>query len=243
MHASHLILFFSAIPIGVVAVVFGGTMFLSLPLFQILFPEMTLGAIVGNIKCGSLPRNVASLHPLRKSIHMKGVLWISVAFIVGGILGARSIAHLSQAFVLPTIIAAFFVTEYASWIQKHIPSKAIILVALVVGFYGGIIGAGIFLLVIALLRLHYPRDDQITTVRADGLLLEGLLNIGAIAVLAYEGFIDIQIALVWAAGSTLGGYIGGHLIVKTGKCSQPMQQWMLRAMFLVALAIAVWKFV
>lgn len=56
-----IIIFLAAVPLGIYAIIFGGTLFLSLPYFQILFPEALVGSIVGNIKVGSVFRNGMAL--------------------------------------------------------------------------------------------------------------------------------------------------------------------------------------
>ena len=66
---SNLYLFLSAVPIGVFAVVLGGSMFLSIPVFQIFFPEMSMSAVIGNIKVGSVIRNMGAVVVLKKHIN------------------------------------------------------------------------------------------------------------------------------------------------------------------------------
>lgn len=231
------ILFFSAIIIGIFAVLFGGTLFLSLPLFQILFPEMAFGALVGNIKLGSIVRNLAAIVPLRK--HLDTHIWILGAVLAAGsILGATFIAEASLNWIPFALLVGLLISEHSKFLT--IPKQLFWVTAFITGIYGGIIGAGIMLLIIALLQLRY---QHLVSARANAVALE--LSVSIVAVLIFIRFdlIDWHIAFIWATGGIIGGYIGGLLINKTDKLSNTKQQWLLRMAFSMALIVSIYSII
>lgn len=232
-------LFASSVPIGIFAIVFGGTMFLSIPVFQLLFPEMIMASIIGNIKMGSVIRNVGAVHTLRKHINAKKFLPLIAIFCAGSIIGALLVSHASNALILPTIVVAIFVTEFAPWISKHIPKSFFYLITFAVGIFGGIIGAGILLLIIALLRIAIPEDHNLHHVRSLAIFTELLMAVVAVIVFAFTGHLIFHVWVVWAVGSLIGGFIGGKILHHTGKMSPHVQKWALRAIFVFAVLVSV----
>jgi len=229
------ILLFSAVAIGVFAVVFGGTLFLSLPLFQILFPELSLASMIGSIKVGSVFRNASALWSRSKEIDWRS-LWLLLPLGSGSVAGALVVSSMTEVVVPIMLLIGFFLSEKAHTIT--IKDSAYFVVAFIVGFYGGIFGAGILLLLLALLQL---RLGSLVNARTNAILLEMCLSLIAVAVFITQGIINWQIASVWAAGGIVGGYLGGMIIGYTGTLPKQQQQWLVRIAFLLALAIALWK--
>jgi len=229
------IIFVSAIAIGVFAVVMGGTLFLSLPLFQILFPEMSLGAIIGNIKLGSIFRNATALVPLYTQLDKK-VLWLAPILCLGSIVGSWQIVSVSPIIVPLVLILGLLVHEYGK--KLKLPPYLFWGVTFLVGFYGGIFGAGIMLLLLSLLQLRYT---SVTDARANALLLELLVSTVAVMTFWHFDLINWRIAIVWAGGGMIGGLIGGLLIKHTGRWPETTQNWLIRGAFLLALAVGLWR--
>jgi uncharacterized protein len=225
--------FAGAIVIGVFAVVMGGTLFLSLPLFQLLFPEMSLGAMIGNIKLGSILRNATALLPLYRKLN-PDVLWLAPVLCLGSVIGSWQIVSVSHTMVPIVLLLGFLVHEYGK--RLRLPYSLYWVVVFLVGFYGGIFGAGIMLLLLALLQL---RELPLVDARANALLLE--LLVSAVAVLTFWHFdlINWPLALVWASGGMIGGLIGGILIKYSRQWSPTTQHWLVRIAFLIALTVAV----
>lgn len=236
-------LFAASIPIGVFAILIGGSMFLSIPVFQILFPGMAMASIIGNIKMGSALRNISAVFVLRKHVNAKEFIPLIAIFCVGSMIGAYLIAQATNALILPTLVAAVLVTEFAPWLSAHIPKSLFYLIAFAVGIFGGMIGAGIMFLIVALLRIAIPEDHNIHHVRSLAVFTELLMALSTIVILWFAGSLILQVWLVWAAGSLIGGYIGGILLHHTGKLSPRFQKWALRAVFAFALIIAIIKLI
>src|ERR1700745_3210035 len=63
--------------VGILSVIVGGGFFVSIPLLQFLFPSVSYGAIVGNLKVGSFFRGIGSTITDRKEIDWLGEpLWL-----------------------------------------------------------------------------------------------------------------------------------------------------------------------
>ena len=148
---------------------------------------------------------------------------------------------MSQKYVLPIIIGAFFVTEYAQVLASKFGPKLFIVLAILVGIYGGLFGAGIFLLILALVRMKIPQDERIIEVRVNTVVLEIGNAAAAVVAFAILGKLSFTIWVPWAAGSIIGGYLGGVVIKKTGHCAPETQKTLLRLIFLFALLISVYK--
>lgn len=233
--------FLSSIPIGIFAIVMGGTMFLSIPVFQILIPEFTLGAIVGTVKVGRVLGNAIALAPLKKNIQPKKILFLSLILCITGAIGALGLTSVSNSYILPAILIAMLVMEGAPWLSTKMNRSWLTIAAIAVGIYGGFIGAGTSLIILALLRLYTPGDEKIVEVRSQGIYLEMINSAAAVAVIAFSGILVTPIWLAWTAGSIIGSYIGGIIIERTGKMPPHIQKWMLRAVFLFAICVAVWR--
>src|SRR5215475_1192333 len=97
--------------VGIFSVMIGGGFFVSIPLWQFLFPSVSYGAIVGNLKVGSFFRGIGSTITNRNEIDwIENLLW-SVPLVIGTVLGVMVIAHLHQRWILPAIIAASALSE------------------------------------------------------------------------------------------------------------------------------------
>jgi uncharacterized membrane protein YfcA len=82
--------------IGIFAVVIGGGMFFSVPFLQFLFPGISAGAIIGNLKIGSVFRSIGSTTSTWREIDFPACVKVSALALTGTVLGTSLIAHLSQ---------------------------------------------------------------------------------------------------------------------------------------------------
>src|SRR5207244_2880847 len=129
--------------VGIFSVIIGGGFFISIPLLQFLFPSVSYGAIVGNLKVGSFFRGIGSTITNRKEIDWLGNLLWSVPLVIGTVLGVMVIAHLHQRWMLPAIIAAIALSELAPWLAKHITKGSFQAASLTTGAYAVFLGAGL----------------------------------------------------------------------------------------------------
>jgi len=236
------LLFLFAIPIGIYAILFGGALFLSLPLFQILFPGALVGSIVSNIKVGSVFRNGMALYGGREalSFSFNKTTKVAIPLVLGTIVGSLGIISLSQIFIIPILIIAIIVTEISGTTISLIPNYFYTFLAFLTGFYIGIFGAGSFVSIVALLHIKNT-EKNIAKIRMEALLLEFILAIISVSIFFFGGRINISVAFAWTAGSLIGGYLGGKIVKHTAKLSSKKQKYLLRITFALALIIALWN--
>src|SRR5262245_41054260 len=200
--------------VGIFSVIIGGGFFVSIPLLQFLFPSVSYGAIVGNLKVGSFVRGIGSTITSRKEIDWLGNLRWSVPLVIGTVLGVMVIAHLDQRWMLPAIIAAIALSELAPRLATRITKRSFQAASLATGIYAGFLGAGIGIILVALFRLEHPEVERIAHVKIQARFIEWLL--GCVEVIAhyFHGNLILALWLVWSVGSFAGGLAGGVLLAK-----------------------------
>lgn len=238
-----LILFLTAIPVGVFAVVIGASQFLSIPIFQIFFPWMAFGAIIANLRIGNMVRDAVALIPVRKDIRFASMGKYILAVCAGSVIGTVGVVAVPQWALLPILLFALLVTEAAPWISRHVHRHALLFAVFLTGIYYGVIGAGGSVIMLALLRVRFPKEGEIHTVRVHMLLLELFAFIVSVVAFILTGSLDWTISLVWGAGAIIGGYIGGKMLVRIGQTSSKSQKFWMRAVAAFAVGVAVWRMV
>jgi len=150
--------------------------------------------------------------------------------LLGGLLGAVLLLHTSERYfraivpylILFATILFTFQPVISRWLQieAHVAQKsryglaAAIVFQFCVGIYGGYFGAGMGILMLAVLRLLIPAD--VHEMNSLKVLLAGLMNgVAAIYFIASGGVLWMD-ALPIAAGALLGGYYGPILGRKVG---------------------------
>lgn len=239
--SSFVLLFLTAIPVGIFAVIIGASQFLSIPIFQLFFPQMSLGGIIANLRIGNMVRDVVALLPVRKDIRWKSIGSLLVAACLGSILGTMVIVDVPQSLLLPVLIGAVIVTEAAPWISRRVHRNTLLPAFFLNGAYYGIIGAGGSVISMALLRVRWPRDDELHFVRVHMLVIEAMAFLVSIIAFLSSGQIDWPISLTWGAGAIAGGYIGGKMLRWIGKTSPATQKFWIRLVMVMAVAMASYR--
>lgn len=83
-----------------------------------------------------------------------------------------------------------------------------------IGFYGGFIQAGVGLLIMAALERVLGVD--LVRVNVLKVWIVSLYTVVVLGIFAARGAVDLQVGLVLAAGTTLGGWLGARLTLKRG---------------------------
>ena len=228
--------------VGIFSVIVGGGFFVSIPLLQFLFPSVSYGTIVGNLKVGSFFRGIGSTITNRKEIDWLGNLLWSVPLLIGTVLGVMVIAHLHQRWMLPAVIAAITLSELAPWLAGRITKGSFKVASLATGAYAGFLGAGMGIILVALFRLKDPAVERIAHVKIQVRFIEWLICIVAVIAHYFHGNLILALWLVWSVGSLAGGIAGGVLLEKLGATSGKIQKSVLRLAYLVAIAGALAPF-
>jgi uncharacterized membrane protein YfcA len=231
----YILLFLGAIVIGIMAVVFGGTLFISLPLIQSLFPGLGYGQYIGNLKVGSLFRGLASTWSTWKQIDFKHCLTVIFPFIMGSILGTMSIAKLNESYLLYAVIIAILFSELSPKLARFINKKTQLLFSIILGLYMGFIGAGISVMLVALLRTAFPKSEQIIFVKIQARFIEAIGTIVVVIAHILYGNILFPMWLFWSLGSLIGGHLGGTFLKKTVHISAKAQRIYLVIVYVIAL--------
>ncbi len=237
-----LFLFLGGFFIGIFSVIIGGGMFFSVPFLQYLFPEVSFGVIIGNLKIGSFFRSIGSTYSTHGKIQYLKNLKIGTLAFLGTLVGTSLIAQLNQKWLFPAVVMAIFLAIIAPKIAKKINKKTFHIASFLVGIYAGIFGAGIGILLIALLRLKYPKNTDIAFVKIQARFLELLLVISAVIIHIYYQNLISSIWIPWSFGALFGGLIGGSLLKKIGYLSGNLQKIILYIAFSFALFVAGIKF-
>jgi uncharacterized membrane protein YfcA len=228
--------------IGIFSVVVGGGFFFSIPLFQWLFPRASYGVLVGNLKVGSFFRGIGSTWENRKEIaFVPNIIW-SIPLLIGTVLGVMAIAHLDQRWILPAMIAAVLLAEYAPKIVHRITPRYFYGASVLTGAYSGFLGAGIGIMLVALVRLKHPEDEKIAQVEIQARFIEWFIGIIAVIVHFLHGNLILALWLVWSVGSFVGGIVGGKLLRTLGTMPGRAQKMILHGVYVVALITAVMPF-
>ena len=217
------------VPISALGAITGGTMFLSLPLFGWVFSGAPVGVHVGNIKVGSLVRGVGTTISTRGSIDWDYCFRISWPFLLGTIIGARLLSEsdLDRFWLVIMVVVAMGLAETAPRLQ-NLPRGTFKLGAFAVGLFGGYVGLGLSLLLVALIRIHQPKASDILWVTIQARFLETILCVAAVITHIISGNIVFKMWFYWTIASLIGGLIGGKVLTKFIKLSEKQQKLFLR---------------
>lgn len=234
-----LLLLVGGFGLGIFSVVMsGGGFFLSIPLFQLLFPTVSYGAIVGNLKLGSFFRGIGSTWENRREIEFVPMMIWSLPILVGTVLGVTVIAQLDQRWILPFMVLAVVLSEWGPILARNLRKTSFYGASVLTGAYTGFLGAGSGFLILSLLRLRYPDDTQIGHAKIQSSFLEWFVGITAVVVHFFHGNLMLELWLAWSIGSLAGGVVGAKLLRTMGRMPGFLQKGILRASFVVALAVA-----
>jgi len=239
---NSLLLSFFGIFIGLFGALFGGGQFFAYPLFQLLFPGLNFGQIVGNTKMGGFTRGIATTFSTRKHLEIKECFFLAIPIVIGTSAGASFIASLNEKWMFPAILLAILLAELAPRFADKIKKKHIFFASIFLGIYAGFLGAGIGILILAILRAKYPHDHHIAHAKIQARFIEFFTVFIALGAHIYHGNIIWKIALLWGLGAFVGGIIGGEILKKMKKVSAKNQKIFLWISFAFAIFVSGWKF-
>jgi uncharacterized membrane protein YfcA len=237
---NELILGLGGLIVGIIAVVLGGGGFWAIPLWEILFPGIRLGVLIGNLKVGSAFRGLASSFTTWKQVDARRVFTLSVPLLIGTVVGASLISKLDQRWTIVGVVLAAIVSEAADWLSARTTKAHFVLGAIALGAYYGFFGAGAGILIVALLRVRTPNDTKIAGVKSEARVIEFLMSLIAVAAHFMSGNIVNSLWIPWSIGAVVGGLLGGVILNKLGKLSGDVQKWVLRASYCLAIAVCIW---
>lgn len=228
--------------VGIFSVVTGGGFFFSIPLFQWQFPALSYGTIVGNLKVGSFFRGIGSTWETWKEIHLMKAFKASIPLIFGVIIGVLLIAQIDQRWILPALVVAILLSEFADKLAKMVTPSMYLGASFLTGVYSGILGAGVGVILVAILRLKDPEDFKIADLKMQTRFLEWIMGIVAVIAHLAVGNLLLWLLVPWSVGSVVGGIVGAKVLRKVGTMSGGVQKLLLRTAYCLALLAAIAPF-
>jgi hypothetical protein len=215
----------AAVAGGAVNALAGGGTLITFPMLIALGVPAVASNVTNTVALcpGYLGGTLAQLKDLRGN---EKRLWILVpAGVLGGVAGGVLLLHTGENLfrsMVPFLIllaAGLLAVQgpVRTWIQRrgaHSRSSRAqeTLIAIPVGLaavYGGYFGAGLSVIVLAVLGLVI--DDSLTRLNALKQILAFSINIAAAVFFLFSGQVVWSVALVMAVGSLAGGVLGGRL--------------------------------
>jgi uncharacterized membrane protein YfcA len=219
---SALLLFTAGLAGGVVTAMVGGASLITFPALL----AAGLPAVVANATStvALTPSNlVAGFADLERMPRWdRSFAGLALVAVVGSVAGAvLLLATPEKAFIaaVPLLIGlATILFAFSGRIRLWIVSRATggapsrgwsTLLFVPVAVYGGYFGAGMSVMILALLSVS--RTDEFRTANVIKNLLSGLTSLVAVVVFVATGVVAWPPALAVMAGATLGGFLGGRL--------------------------------
>jgi len=247
------ILFIAAVLGGTLNAVAGGGTFITLPSL------IVAGVLPINANATSTvalwPGTVASIWAYRKELAQQRrllVLVLSVASLIGGVLGAELLLSTSQStfvILLPyLLLVATLLFALSGPITARLRKRrtqgsrlswytlsGVSLLQLVIAIYGGYFGGGIGILMLATLGLMGM--ENIHEMNAMKTLLTACINGVAVIIFVIRGVVVWPEAIVMLIGAIIGGYGGAFYARKID------QRWIRGFVILVGVTMTIYFFV
>jgi uncharacterized membrane protein YfcA len=151
-------------------------------------------------------------------------LWLVIAAVAGGAVGAMILLAIPpRLFVLPVPALIGFATllfalapRLQAWSRRKLPADAMprstdgVLMIVLASIYGGFFGAGLGVILTAVVSITDPVD--IRAIKALKNILATFVSASAIVIFIVDGTVRWMESLVMLGGALLGGFLGGHLI-------------------------------
>ncbi len=233
MHLSHpVLLFFAGFVAGSINSVAGGGSFISFP--TLIFTGVPPIEANATNTAALFPGTLASTFAYRKTLDAKArrLLWpLIITGIIGGVLGARillitpqvTFLHLVPWLLLAATLLFVFSRRLTAWVRGRAgfgvssadaktPRPLLItglFLQLLIAIYVGYFGAGVGILVLALLA--FLGVENIHTMNGMKALLVSIVNGGALVTFIAAHIVLWPQAVLMLVGAVAGGYGGANL--------------------------------
>ncbi len=220
--APALALLVSGLAAGVVTAIVGGASLITFPaLLAVGLPPVVANA---SNTVALAPGNLAAAFADRERMPAwdRSLLGLAAIAMGGSVAGALLLlATPERAFtaLVPALIGAatllFAVSDRVRRLASRpgprvMPAAARLLLFAPIAVYGGYFGAGMSVMLLAVLSAAFYADVRTANVVKN--LLSGLTSVLAVAVFVAQDVVAWAPALVVMAGATVGGFVGGRLV-------------------------------
>lgn len=222
---NHLIAGLSALAAGIINALAGGGTLITFPALLAIGLAPISANVTNTIALcpGFLGGTLAQVNDLKDQ---KKRLWIVLpAAVLGGVTGAilllrtneKLFSSLVPFMILLASILLAIQTPLRNWMQRrkdnrsvrNIPEAWLFLPVFLGGIYGGYFGAGLSVILLAVLALI--SNDTLTRLNALKQSIAFFINITAALLFVFSGKVVWGLALVMMAGALLGGSLGGRI--------------------------------
>jgi hypothetical protein len=216
---------------GIVDAIAGGGGLLTLPGLLVTTGDarIALGTNKGQAVFGSASALISFLRAGR--IHRGRLAPTFLSALVGSLVGVRLVLALRPELLRPVVlallvaVAVFFAVHGKrkagapaprGWaFAAERPALTAAGIGLLMGVYDGFFGPGVGTFLIALFVAIF--GDELTAATANAKVANFASNLGAVAVFAAAGQVDLRLALPMAAAQALGGAVGARLAIQVGE--------------------------
>ena len=216
LQPSDILLILSGFLAGAINSIAGGGSFLTFP--ALVMAGVPAVAANATSTLALLPGTFASTYSYRRELApVPGIpMWLLFTVsLAGGIVGAvlllktpeKAFQEMAPWLLLFATVIFTFGKEISTYLRTHfhVGAVAFLILQSIVAIYGGYFGAGIGIMMLALLSLHGM--SNIHGMNAVKTLFSGTLNAIAAAIFVFSGLIHWRQCVVMAAAGILGGYL------------------------------------
>jgi uncharacterized membrane protein YfcA len=245
---NDVLIFLAAIAAGFINAIAGGGTLLTFPVLLAIGVSPVVANITNTVAL--VPGTIGGMWAQREDFHSqyRRLIKLLPIAIIGGITGGLLILHTSESafrsiipylILLATLLLAAQL-RIKNWISARIGnahtetnnSFFMITMVLFASIYGGYFGAGLGVILMAVLGLVI--DDSLTRLNFLKQALSFSINLAAAIYFAFSGKVYWWVAFVMIFGSILGGWIGGKL---AEKIKPELLRWIVVSAGLVAAVI------
>ncbi|MDD2646856.1 MAG: sulfite exporter TauE/SafE family protein [Patescibacteria group bacterium] len=231
---------FIGIVAGFLGAVAGGGGLISIPflIFLGVPPQITLATN----KFGGLGLSLGGLYKFikEKQIVWKYAIFLSIAGILGSIIGSKILLSSNIVFLqkligasLIVLVPTIFLKKDFGIVEKEVSSARKILgcflyfiVAIIASFLGGLGGISMSIVILFF-------GLSIIKANATELFSYSAFSLSAVIIFIFNKIIDYRVGVVLFLGMLIGGYIGAHTAIKKGN------KWVKAVFSIVVVASAV----
>ncbi len=219
------IMFLAGVGAGIANGIAGGGTFITFPIML----SLGVPALTANISTtvGVVPSYIGSLRVFRVQLrpHKKLIMSLLPSCVLGSALGTALLLGGSPSTfreVVPWLIGVgtvlFAISPYVTRSLAHVDSEhrgrrwALYVGIFVVSIYGGYFGAGIGILLLAVLALALPYE--IFELQGLRNAVSMAINVVAASIFAVYGHLAGQYVIMLLLGTLIGGWLGAMLVVR-----------------------------
>ena len=244
----YLLVALAAVGAGMVNALAGGGTLITFPTLVALGIPAIAANVTNTVALvpGYFGATMAQMKDIRSQ--KQRLWWALPAGVIGGLLGGLLLLNTGEKLfssLVPYLILlasgllaiqdpvrAWLVRRAAQTGHKQTPEAWAALPVGLAGIYGGYFGAGLSVIVLAVLGLVL--DDNLTRLNAIKQAIAFSVNIAAALLFVFSGQVVWPVALVMAVGALIGGTLGGRL---AGRIKPATLRWVVVVIGVVVAAV------